>query len=279
MPRFAANLSFLYTDLPFPERFAAAARDGFQAVEYLFPYEHEAGMLARLLKENGLQQALFNAPPGNWEAGERGLAALPGREAEFLQGIERALQYAHVLSCPRIHVMSGLHPDIAAPGTTRSGSTSVGSAPIAANTLACWQQNLQKATTLAAQAGVQILIEPINSRDMPGYLLDSLDTAEALLEHNPALKLQLDLYHLQIIRGDLSVLLRRLIPTGRVGHIQIAGVPDRHEPDIGEVNYPHLFRLLDDLGYDGWVGCEYRPARGQSPHATHDGLGWMKAWL
>ena len=247
MPQFAANLSFLYTDLPFPERFAAAARDGFQAVEYLFPYEHEAGMLARLLKENGLQQALFNAPPGNWEAGERGLAALPGREAEFLQGIERALQYARTLHCPRIHVMAGLKP-------------------VTAN-------------TLAAQVGVQILIEPINSRDMPGYLLDSLDTAEALLEHNPALKLQLDLYHLQIIRGDLSVLLRRLIPTGRVGHIQIAGVPDRHEPDIGEVNYPHLFRLLDELGYDGWIGCEYRPARGQAPHATRDGLGWMKAWL
>ena len=125
---------------------------------------------------------------------------------------------------------------------------------------------------------MQILIEPINSRDMPGYLLDSLDTAEALLEHNPALKLQLDLYHLQIIRGDLSVLLHRLIPTGRVGHIQIAGVPDRHEPDTGEVNYPHLFRLLDDLGYDGWIGCEYRPARGQAPHATRDGLGWMKAY-
>ena len=260
MPRFAANLSFLYTDLPFPERFAAAARDGFQAVEYLFPYEHEAGMLARLLKENGLQQALFNAPPGNWEAGERGLAALPGREAEFLQGIERALQYAQALDCPRIHVMAGLKP-------------------VTANTLACWQQNLQQATTLAAQAGVQILIEPINSRDMPGYLLDSLDTAEALLEHNPALKLQLDLYHLQIIRGDLSVLLRRLIPTDRVGHIQIAGVPHRHEPDTGEVNYPYLFRLLDDLGYDGWIGCEYRPARGQAPHATRDGLGWMKAWL
>ncbi len=260
MPRFAANLSFLYTDQPFPERFAAAARDGFRAVEYLFPYEHEAETLARLLKENGLQQALFNAPPGNWEAGERGLAALPGREAEFLQGIERALQYARTLHCPRIHVMAGLKP-------------------ATANTLACWQQNLQKATTLATQAGVQILIEPINSRDMPGYLLDSLDTAEALLEHNPALKLQLDLYHLQIIRGDLSVLLRRLIPTGRVGHIQIAGVPDRHEPDIGEVNYPHLFRLLDELGYDGWIGCEYRPARGQAPHATRDGLGWMKAWL
>ena len=243
MPRFAANLSFLYTDLPFPERFAAAARDGFRAVEYLFPYEHEAETLARLLKENGLQQALFNAPP-----------------AEFLQGIERALQYARTLHCPRIHVMAGLKP-------------------VNANTLACWQQNLQKATTLAAQAGVQILIEPINSRDMPGYLLDSLDTAEALLEHNPALKLQLDLYHLQIIRGDLSVLLRRLIPTGRVGHIQIAGVPDRHEPDTGEVNYPYLFRLLDDLGYDGWIGCEYRPARGQAPHATRDGLGWMKAWL
>ena len=151
--------------------------------------------------------------------------------------------------------------------------------PVTTNTLACWQQNLQQATTLAAQAGVQILVEPINSRDMPGYLLDSLDTAEALLEHNPTLKLQLDIYHLQIIRGDLSVLLRRLIPTGRVGHIQIAGVPDRHEPDIGEVNYPHLFRLLDDLGYDGWIGCEYRPARGQAPHATRDGLGWMKAWL
>ena len=112
-----------------------------------------------------------------------------------------------------------------------------------------------------------------------GYLLDSLDTAEALLEHNPTLKLQLDLYHLQIIRGDLSMLLRRLIPTGRVGHIQIAGVPDRHEPDTGEVNYPHLFRLLDDLGYNGWIGCEYRPARGQAPHATRDGLGWMTAWL
>ena len=265
MPRFAANLSMLYNDVDFLDRFAAAARDGFKAVEYLFPYAYPAQELAQRLQANGLQQVLFNAPPGNWDAGERGLACLPGREAEFREGIAKAVEYAQALQCPRIHVMAGLVPQGA-------DATSVRATYIA---------NVRYAAKQAAPHGIQILLEPINGRDMPGFFLSRQDQAHALIAEIGAtnVKVQMDLYHCQIVEGDLAMKVRQYLPTGNVGHFQIAGVPERHEPDVGEVNYTYLFKLLDQLGYDGWIGCEYRPARGTAAHATSDGLGWLKPWL
>jgi hydroxypyruvate isomerase len=265
MPRFAANLSMLYNDVDFLDRFAAAARDGFKAVEYLFPYAHPAPELAARLQAHGLRQVLFNAPPGNWEAGERGLACVPGREAEFEDGLAQAIAYAQALSCPRIHVMAGLVP----PGAD------------AAAVRATYIANVRHAAVQAAPRGIQILLEPINGRDMPGFFLSRQDQAHALVADigEPNVKVQMDLYHAQIVEGDLATKIRQYLPTGNVGHFQIAGVPERHEPDVGEVNYPYIFQLLDSLGYDGWIGCEYRPARGAAPHATSDGLGWLQRWL
>ena len=265
MPRFAANLSMLYNDVDFLDRFAAAARDGFQAVEYLFPYAYTPEQLAALLRQHGLQQVLFNAPPGDWDAGERGIACLPGREAEFREGIARAITYAQALQCPRIHVMAGLVPQDVDPATVR----------------ATYVANVRYAAEQAAAHGIQILLEPINGRDMPGFFLSRQDQAHALVAEIGAanVKVQMDLYHCQIVEGDLAMKIRQYLPTGNVGHFQIAGVPERHEPDVGEVNYPYLFQLLDTLGYDGWIGCEYKPARGAAPHATRDGLGWLQPWL
>ncbi|OZI32455.1 hydroxypyruvate isomerase [Bordetella genomosp. 10] len=265
MPRFAANLSMLYNDVDFLDRFAAASRDGFQAVEFLFPYAYEPRELAARLRDHKLRQVLFNAPPGDWEGGERGLACLPGREAEFRAGIERAIAYAQALDCPRIHVMAGLMPHEAEPAALR----------------ATYVDNVRHAAREAAPHGIQILLEPINGRDMPGFFLSRQDQAHALIAEigAPNVKVQMDLYHCQIVEGDLAMKIRQHLPTGNVGHFQIAGVPERHEPDVGEINYPYLFRLLDELGYDGWIGCEYRPARGAAPHATRDGLGWLQPWL
>jgi hydroxypyruvate isomerase len=249
----------------FLARFAAAARDGFKAVECLFPYAYPAEALAAQLQRHGLQQVLINTPPGDWEAGERGLACLAGREAEFDQGIQRAIDYARALQCPRIHVLAGRVPA----GSSRDGVR------------ATYVANLRRAAGLAADAGLDILIEPINGRDMPGYFLDRQHQAHALVEQigAPNLQVQMDLYHAQIAEGDLATKIRRYLPTGRVGHIQIAGVPERHEPDLGEIHYGYLFQLIDELGYPGWIGCEYRPARGSAPHATTDGLGWLRPWL
>jgi 2-dehydrotetronate isomerase len=255
MPRFAANLSMLYTEHAFLDRFAAAAADGFKAVEYLFPYEHPAAEIAVRLKDNGLQQVLFNAPPGDWAAGERGTACLAGREAEFRDGVQRALDYARALDCPRIHLMAGLAPE----GADRSALR------------ATYVANLAWA---AAQArDTQFLIEPINTRDIPRFFLNRQDHAhEIVLEVGaPNLKVQMDLYHCQIVEGDLAKKIELYLPTGRIGHFQIAGVPERHEPDLGEINHPYLFELIDRLGWQGWIGCEYRPRAG-----TSAGLGWMK---
>ena len=265
MPRFAANLSMLYNDVEFLDRFAAAARDGFKGVEYLFPYAYTPEQLAAQLRAHGLSQVLFNAPPGDWDAGERGLACLPGREVEFRAGIAQALVYAKALNCPRIHVMAGLLPA----GQSREALR------------ATYVANLRWAAELAAGQGVDILLEPINERDMPGFFLNRQDQAHALVAEIGAanVKVQMDLYHAQIVEGDLAMKIRRYLPTGAVGHVQIAGVPERHEPDIGELNYPYLFRLLDEQGYEGWIGCEYRPSRGAAAHATSDGLGWLKPWL
>jgi hydroxypyruvate isomerase len=260
MPRFAANLSMMYTEHAFLDRFEAAARDGFTAVEYLFPYDFPADELAARLQANNLRQVLFNAPPGDWQAGERGMACLPGREAEFRAGVLQALTYASALRCPRIHLMAGLAPA----GTDRHDLRQA------------YVANLDWAARQAAMHDVEVLIEPINPRDIPGFFLNRQDDAHAVLAEVGAsnLKVQMDLYHCQIVEGDLGMKLRQYLPTGRVGHIQIAGVPQRHEPDVGEVNFPYLFEVIDELGFEGWIGCEYRPRAG-----TSDGLGWLKPWL
>ncbi|UQT53856.1 hydroxypyruvate isomerase family protein [Streptomyces durmitorensis] len=260
MPRFAANLSMMYTEVDFLDRFAAASADGFEGVEYLFPYAHEPAELRSRLDDHGLRQVLFNAPPGAWESGERGIAALPGREAELRSGIERALEYAAALGCGQVHVMAGLLP----PDAT--------TAERAAHR-ATYLTNLAWAAEQAAATEVDLLIEPINGRDMPGYFLHRQAEAHAIVQEvgAPNLKVQLDLYHCQIVEGDLTTTLRRDLPTGRVGHLQIAGVPDRHEPDQGELDVRHLFDVVDDLGFDGWIGCEYNPRAG-----TSEGLGWLK---
>ncbi len=261
MPRFAANLSMLYQELPFLDRFAAAARDGFGAVEYLFPYAFSAADIQVRLRDNGLQQVLFNAPPGNWETGERGFACLPGRDDEFDAAIDEALRYAEALRCPRIHVMAGLRPQ----GANRDALRKV------------YVDRLRKAAAVAAPTGVTVLIEPINTRDMPGYFLNRQDEAHAIVDEVGAtnLKVQMDLYHCQVVEGDLAMKIRQYLPGGNVGHVQIAGVPERHEPNVGEVNYKYLFAVLDECGYDGWVGCEYRPRAGAIAGGTTAGLGWM----
>jgi hydroxypyruvate isomerase len=258
MPRFAANLSMMYNEFDFLDRFAAAAQDGFTGVEFLFPYAFAARDIAQRLRDAGLSQALFNAPPGNFDAGERGIAALPGREAEFREGFATALAYAETLDCPRLHVMAGL----------------VRAEADRAQMHDTYCANLAWAAAQARAAGRTVLIEPINGRDIPGYFLQRQEQAHAVVQAvgDAGLAVQMDLYHCQIVEGDLETKLRHYLPTGRVGHIQIAGVPARHEPDTGELNYPHLFGVLDALGYSGWVGCEYRPAG-----ATRDGLGWWRA--
>ena len=263
MPRFAANLSMLYNEHALLDRFAAAAADGFKAVEYLFPYAFAADDLAARLRDNGLQQVLFNGPPGDWERGERGLACLPGREDEFKRGIEQALSYAAALRCPRLHVMAGLAPEGSERATLR----------------AAYLTNLAWAAAQAAPLGIDVLIEPINARDIPRYFLNRQDQAhEAIADIGVAnLKVQMDLYHCQIVEGDLAKKIEKYVPGGAVGHLQIAGVPERHEPDLGEVNYPYLFELIDRLGYGGWIGCEYRP-RLATPGGTSAGLGWFQPY-
>ncbi len=258
MPRFAANLSRLYPEHAFLDRFAAAARDGFRAVEYLFPYDFPAAELKARLDAHGLVQALFNAPPGDWAAGERGLASLPGREDDFRRGLDTALDYACVLGNDKLHVMAGL----AAPQVERARQRDL------------YLRNLAYAADTARAHGITILIEPINPRDMPGFFLNRQDDAQAICREvgAPNLKVQFDCYHCQIVEGDLATKLERAI--AGIGHVQIAGVPERHEPDLGELNYPYLFARLDALGYDGWIGCEYRPRAG-----TSDGLGWLAPYL
>jgi hydroxypyruvate isomerase len=258
MPRFAANLSMMYTEVPFLDRFAAAAQDGFEAVEYLFPYEHTPAEIAQRLQAHGLTQALFNLPPGDWAAGERGMACLPGREAEFAASVDTAIAYAQATGCKKLHAMAGLMPAGADTQALR----------------ATYVANLRAAAAKLAPLGITLLIEPINSRDMPGYFLNWQHQAHDVLAEvgAPNLRVQMDFYHCQIMEGDLT---RRLEKHwAGVGHIQIAGVPERHEPDSGEVNFPHLFDHLDQLGYDGFIGCEYRPKAG-----TSAGLRWLRAYL
>nr|MBL8412560.1 hydroxypyruvate isomerase [Dechloromonas sp.] len=255
MPKFAANLSFLFADRPFPERFAAAAAAGFKGVEYLFPYDYPAHDVADWLRESDLEQVLFNLAPGDWAAGERGLACLPHRQGEFAESVEQALDYAMVLDCQRVHCMAGLRPE--GPNETELETTYIA--------------NLRHAADRLATIGATVMIEPINSRiDMPGYWLDDMGQAFRLQRAigRDNVKVQYDIYHAQIIAGDLARTLEANID--RIGHLQIADNPGRHEPGTGEIHYPFLFDLLDRLGYDGWIGCEYKPLT-----TTEAGLGWM----
>ncbi|MBW9052574.1 2-oxo-tetronate isomerase [Rhizobium mesosinicum] len=257
MPKFSANLSFLYQDLAFLDRFAAAANDGFGALEYLGPYAESKEKVADTLQANGLKQALFNVPSGDWANGERGIACLPDRIEEFRRGISLALDYAKALACPQVNVISGLVPKGADLETLEKVLV----------------ENLKYAAERTADAGVKLLIEPINLRDIPGFFLSTTDHAERILDKvgSDNLYIQYDFYHMQIMQGDLIPTFMRL--KDRIAHVQIADNPGRNEPGTGEINYGFILSELDRLGYDGWVGCEYKPKAG-----TSDGLGWMKPY-
>lgn len=252
MPRFAANLTMMFNEWPFLDRFAAAADAGFEAVEFLFPYEHRPDAIAQRLAKNGLCQVLFNLPPGNWAGGERGLASLPGRFDELQVGVETALSYAEATGVERLHLMSGI--------ASRDDKEAV----------EAYRKAIVWTAGKLADRGIDLLIEPINGRDMPGYFLNDFGFAEALVGDLalPNLKLQFDVYHRQIMHGDVTMALRRLMPL--IGHIQIASVPSRHEPATGELDDHFIFDELDRLGYVGFVGCEYRPRS-----KTLDGLSWL----
>jgi hydroxypyruvate isomerase len=255
MPRFAANLSMMFTEVPFLDRFAAAAKAGFTAVEFLFPYDHPAEEVGKRLKGNGLTQALFNLPPGNWDAGEKGFAALPARFDDLKKSLHTALPYAQATGVKRLHLMAG----IANRGDARA--------------VEAFYKSVATAAEFFAPHGLDVVIEPINPRNVPGYFLDDFLFARDLINELkiPNLKLQFDIYHCQIIHGDVTMRLREMMPI--VGHIQIASIPSRNEPDGEELNYPFVFAELDRLGYGGFVGCEYNP-RGK----TTDGLGWFKPY-
>jgi len=255
MPKFAANLSMMFTEWEFLDRFAAAADAGFRAVEYLFPYAFEPDAIAARLESHGLTQALFNLPPGNWEAGDRGLAALPERASDFRASVATALRYAEATGVKRLHVMSG---------NADSNDPKARSA---------YEDALRYAVGEIGAKGVDVVIEPINRRDMPAFFLNDFNYAAELIGRLrlPRLKLQYDIYHRQILHGDVVKSLEALMPI--IGHVQIASVPMRHEPGTGELNDDFVFRRLDELGYAGFVGCEYRPAG-----KTLDGLTWWDAW-
>ena len=255
MPRFAANLTLLFNEVPFLDRFDAAGRAGFRAVEFVSPYDHPPEEVARAARDAGVEVALFNLPPGDWARGDRGMACDPDRAAEFRDGLARALAYAGVLSCPRLHAMAGIRP--------------AGLPDEAAR--AAWMAAIRLAARAVATEGRTLLVEGINTRDMPGYFLTGSRQGFELIAEagEPNLHYLYDVYHMQIMEGDLARTIERRLPG--IGHVQIADVPGRNEPGTGEVSFPFLLRLLDRLGYRGLVGCEYRPLAG-----TVAGLGWMK---
>ena len=256
MPRFSAHLGMLFTEVPFPQRFEAAAKAGFEACEFRFPFDHPAEEVAGWIQRARLTNVIFNMPAGDWAAGERGIAAIQGREAEFREGVQKSVSYARVLGTKMLHAMAGK----LGPGADLQRHRAV------------FVENLRYAAREAARIGVAMTIEPINPNDVSNYFLTTQEQAHAIREEvsEPNLEVQLDLYHAQVVEGDLATKIRRYLP--HLAHIQVAGVPGRHEPDDrGEINFPYLFALLDELGYAGWVGCEYLP-RGR----TEDGLGWMR---
>jgi hydroxypyruvate isomerase len=252
MPKFAANLSFMFTEVPFPDRFEAAAKAGFRAVEFLSPFELRKDDLVARLQGNGLTQALFNMAHGDFSKGERGMSAIPGREAEFETAVAAALEYAEATGCKRLFAMAGLKHH----GANR----------------ATYVKNLRRAARMLAGSGIDVIIEPINTRDIPGYFLNTTGEARSIIYEvaEPNVGLQFDLYHRQIMEGDVAVAIAEFAPLAR--HYQIASPPDRGEPDDGEMNYAYLFKLIDQTGFDGWIGCEYKP-RGE----TVAGLAWVKS--
>jgi hydroxypyruvate isomerase len=257
MPKFSANLSMLFPERPFLERFPVAAAAGFGAVEYSQPYDYPAEQLADLLHKHKLQQCLFNMPAGNWAAGERGIACLPDRVGEFQDAVGKAVHYANVLQCPLVNCLSGLKP--ASVPHDKAQATFVA--------------NLRFAAAELKKIGVVLLTEPINFYDMPGFFINTSAQGIAAIDAagGDNMKLQYDIYHMQRMEGELAETITRLMP--RIGHFQIAGNPKRTEPDKGEINYPFLLQLIDRLGYKGWIGAEYKPVP-----RTEDGLVWLKAW-
>lgn len=255
MPKFAANLTMLFNEVPFMERFAAAKAAGFEAVEYLFPYAFDKNELAQALKANGLKQVLHNLPAGDWDAGERGIACHPDRVDEFRAGVDRAIDYARALGCPQLNCLAGKLPV----GVAREQAQ------------ATFVTNLKFAADKLKAAGLKLLIEPINSYDIPGFFLNTTAQAAAILDAvgSDNLYIQYDLYHAQRMEGELAATVQKYLP--RIAHIQLADNPGRNEPGTGEINYAFLFRHLDAIGYSGWIGCEYKPKT-----STVEGLGWIK---
>ncbi|RTR07030.1 hydroxypyruvate isomerase [Halomonas nitroreducens] len=256
MAKFAANLSMLFTEVDFLDRFQAAAAAGFKGVEYLFPYDFEAAEIKQRLDDNGLTQVLFNLPAGDWGAGERGIACHPDRVEEFRAGVDRAIEYAKVLGNTQVNCLAGIKPEGVSDDEARQ-------------TLV---DNLRFAADKLKAAGILLIAEPINTRDIPGFFLNRTAQALALFDEvgSDNLKLQYDIYHMQIMEGDLAPTIEKHID--RIAHVQLADNPGRHEPGTGEINYPFLFAHLDRLGYQGWIGCEYKPAG-----STQEGLGWLDA--
>ncbi|MCE8033535.1 hydroxypyruvate isomerase [Billgrantia tianxiuensis] len=254
MPKFAANLSMLFTEEDFLDRFKAAAEAGFKGVEYLFPYDYSAAELKARLDEHGLTQVLHNLPAGDWGAGERGIACHPDRVEEFRAGVEKAIDYATVLGCKQVNCLAGIQPQGVSLEQAR-------------RTLV---ENLRYAADKLEAAGILLLAEPINTRDIPGFFLNRTEQALAIFDEvgSPNLKLQYDIYHMQIMEGDLAPTIEKHLD--RIAHVQLADNPGRHEPGTGEIHYPFLFAHLDRLGYDGWIGCEYKPKT-----TTKEGLGWL----
>ncbi len=255
MPRLCANLSMMFNEVPFLDRFQAARSAGFEGVEFLFPYDHPAAELRKRLDDAGLQQVLFNMPPGDWAAGERGIASLPGRQQEFRDGVERALDYAEALGCKMVHCMAGIPPADLPHATA----------------WALYAANLAWAAERMVARGVRLVLEPINHRDMPGFLLNTTGQGAAMVEAlgRDRAGLQFDVYHCQVTEGDLTKRMEALMPV--IAHMQIADVPARHEPGTGEIAWPFVFAAMDRLSYKGWVGCEYRPAGD-----TVQGLAWRQ---
>ena len=259
MPRLAANLTMMFNEHAFIDRFAAAAEAGFRGVEYLHPYGESVSAIAEAVKSNGLTQVLFNCPPGDWDGGDRGIAGLPDRVSEFRDGAERAIEYAKATGCKKLHAMAGFVAD----GDVTQGH------------LDTYAENVGYIADAGAPHGIEIMLEVINSRvDIPGYIIDSTARLLAVLNavDRPNVKIQFDIYHMQIMEGDLARRIEHLLP--RIGHMQLADNPGRNEPGTGEIDYPWLLRRIDELGYDGWIGCEYKPAT-----STADSLSWAADYL
>jgi hydroxypyruvate isomerase len=258
MSKLAANLTLLFGEVDFLERFKAAADAGFRGVEFLFPYAYDAQALKQRLRDHKLVQVLHNLPAGNWAGGERGIACLPGREDEFKAGVAQAIAYANVLECDRVNCLAGIPPQTVEPSAAR----------------ATFVANLQYAAPLLKSAGIKLLIEPINTRDVPGFFLSGTRQAIEIIEAvgSDNLWLQYDIYHMQIMEPPVAATIERELP--RIAHMQLADVPGRHEPGTGEMDYPSLLSLIDRLRYTGWIGCEYVPTA-----KTVDGLGWAAPYL